>query len=631
MPSALQKIIFFFFLLTGYFAGAQVKFSASISPAQIGKNEFAQLKLTVENAGEVQQINPPSLKDFIVISGPNQESGMSMVNGNVKRYIALSYVLKPKGVGNFSIPPVSATVDGTDYKSNRVDIKVTGATTGNNLGVNSFTTPFANIDPFAEPAPRALYKDYILRKGDDPVDKINKNMFVKLEVDKTSCYVGEPVIATYKLYTRLRSESNMTKNPSFNGFSVIDLQQQDNSYRVEKMNGKEYNVYIIRKVQLYPLLSGNLELGTAEIENNVHFIKAEYLDQQANIYGDMFQGFADASVPTEGIEDHKVTLQNKPLSILAKSLPDINKPASFKGAVGNFQIETKVEKNNFSTDDAGKLVMTISGVGNLQMVNPPEINWPEGIEVFDPKATDDLYKNTVPLSGRKMFEFPFTVSKPGTYIMPALEFSFFNPRDLKYKTVNTTPLQVTVTRGTGKLKQSNEIAKADTNDPGLARFFKNRWRVVSLIAVLIICGLIFWLKKEDKKEKRVKAAAAIQKENTVDDEPVEEIMLAQQNPLLLAESILQTGDGRAFYTELNQAFKNYLSKKLSIPAEELNKKNISEQLDRKGVAHETSMQLHRLMDEIEWQLYTPFTENEKMKAAYERANEIIQLLNTYRS
>ncbi len=630
MRSALQKITFLFFLLTGYLAGAQVKFSASVNPAQIGKDEYAQLKLTVENAREVQQINPPSLKDFIIISGPNQESGMSMVNGNVKRYIALSYVLKPKGVGNFSIPSALATADGTNYRSNPVDVKVTAAASGNNQVTNPFNTPFGNIDPFAEPAPRALYRDYILRKGENPADKVNKNMFVKLEVDKTSCYVGEPVIATYKLYTRLRSESNMTKNPSFNGFSVIDLQQQDNSYRVEKMNGREYNVYIIRKVQLYPLLSGNLELGTAEIENNVHFIKAEYLDQQANIFGDMFQGFADVSVPPEGIEDHKVTLQNKPLSILAKPLPDMNKPASFKGAVGNFQVETKVEKNNFSTDDAGKLVMTISGVGNLQMVNLPEINWPEGIEVFEPKATDDLYKNTVPLSGKKIFEFPFTVSKPGTYIIPALDFSFFNPRELKYKMVNTGPIQVTVTKGTGKPKSGNEVTKTTNDDPSLAKFFKNRWRVVSLIAMLIICGLIFWLKKEDKKEKRVKAAAAVQKENIVDDKPVEEIMLAQQNPLLPAESILRTGDGRAFYTELNQALKNYLSKKLSIPAEELNKKNISEQLDKKGVAHETSMQLHRLMDEIEWQLYTPFTENEKMKIAYEKANEIIQLLNTYR-
>jgi hypothetical protein len=275
--------------------------------------------------------------------------------------------------------------------------------------------------------------------------------------------------------------------------------------------------------------------------------------------------------------------------------------------------------------------MTISGVGNLQMVNAPEINWPEGIEGFEPKATDDLYKNTVPLSGKKIFEFPFTVSKPGTYNIPALEFSFFNPRELKYKTINTNSLQVTVTRGTGKPKEINEVNKSKDTDNYLARFFKNRWRVISLIAVLIICGLIFWLKKEDKKEKQAKAAAVELKESSIDDKPAEEIMLAQQNPLMLTENLLQTGDDKAFYIELNQAFKNYLSKKLSIPIEELNKKNISDQLDKRGVTHETSMQLHRLMDEIEWQLYTPFTENEKMKAVYERANELIQLLNTYRS
>ncbi|MEP7254488.1 MAG: BatD family protein [Ferruginibacter sp.] len=632
MQPALQKIILFLFLLPGYFAGAQVKFSASITPSQIGKDEFAQLKLTVENAREVQQINPPQLKDFVIVSGPNQESGMSVVNGNVNKYIALSYIIKPKGVGSFSIPPAMAKADGVDYKSNRVDIKVTTTGSGNNNpGINSFTSPFGNIDPFAEPAPRSSYRDYILRKGENPSDKINKNMFVKLEVDKTSCYVGEPIVATYKLYTRLKSESSMTKNPSFNGFSVIDLQQQDNSSRIEKLGGREYNVYNIRKVQLYPLLAGNLELGTAEIENNVHFIKAEYVNQQSDIFNDLFQDFTDASIPPEGIEDHRVTLQNKPVTILVKPLPDVNKPANFKGAVGNFQIEARVEKNNFSTDDAGKLAMIISGVGNLQMVNAPEIAWPEGIEGFDPKATDDLYKTTVPLSGRKIFEFPFTVSKPGTYTIPALEFSFFNVRDLKYKTVNTKPLQITVTKGTGKPKKVSTDTDVKATDNYLAKFFNNRLRVVSIIAVLIIIGLIIWLKRENKNEKQSMASIAVEEEKNTDDKPVEEIMLAQQNPLALAEDSLQRGDGKIFYIELNQAFKNYLSKKLSIPPEELNKKNITEQLDRRGVTNETAVQLHQLMDEIEWQLYTPFTENEKMKTVYERANELIQLLNTYRS
>ncbi len=619
-------------LFPGYYAGAQVKFTASINPAQIGKDEYAQLRLMVENAKEVQQIAPPKLNNFIIVSGPNQESGMSMVNGNVKKYLALNYILKPKGVGNFSIPPAFARADGVDYKSNGVSIKVSAASTGNNPGTNAFVSPFGAFDPFSEPATESTYKDYILRKGEDPHEKINKNMFMKLEVDKTSCYVGEPVIATYKLYTRLRSVSNMTKNPSFNGFSVIDMQQADiTNYRIEKLGGREYNVYNIRQVQLYPLLPGNLDLGTAEIENEVQFIKAEYADRQRDIFGDVFRDFANASIPPEGMETRKVVLQNKPLIILVKPLPDVNKPANFKGAVGNFGIEATIEKNNFTTDDAGKLIVTISGSGNLQLVTAPEIKWPEGIEGYEPKTNDDLYRNTVPVSGRKMIEFPFTVTKPGKYSIPSLEFSFFSPKDAKYKTVATTPVIFNVTMGTGKPRHIDTAENKIKEEPLLNRFFSNRWRVVSLVAILVILGLIFWLKTENKRDRKLKEDIVAEKKLVAVNEPVEEIIMSQQNPLVEAEESLQRNEGKTFYVILNQALKNYLSHKFSISLEDLNKKNISEQLDKKGITNETSLQLYQLMDEIEWQLYTPFVENEKMKEIYERAYDLVQLLNTYRS
>ncbi len=404
MQTRVQKIFLLIFLLAGYCANAQVKFSASISPTEIGKDDYAQLKLMVENAKEVEQIVPPNLKNFIILSGPNQESGMTMVNGVVKKYIALNFVLKPKTTGIFTIGAALAKADAGDYRSNSVTLKVTARATGNNSGVNAFNSPFSGIDPFAEPAPRSNYNDYILRKGENPIDKINKNMLLKVDVDKRSCFVGEPVVATYKLYTRLKSESNMIKNPSFNGFSVLDMTQpNDMSYHTEKFEGREYNVYTIRKVQLYPLLPGNLELGTAEIENNVQFIKAEYVNQNPG----MFRNFEEATVPPEGIEIQKIILQSKPLSILVKPLPDANKPAAFKGAVGKFSVDAMVEKNNFSTDDAGNMAIIISGEGNLQMIKSPEIAWPAGFEAFDSKATDDLYKGTVPVSGRKIFEYPF--------------------------------------------------------------------------------------------------------------------------------------------------------------------------------------------------------------------------------
>lgn len=557
---------------------------------------------------------------------------MTMINGAVKKYIALNFVLKPKAVGNFIIRGALAKADGVDLKSNSVGIKVTSKSTGNNSGSNALNSPFAGIDPFAEPAPRSSYKDYILRKGENPMEKIKKNMFVRAEVDKTSCYVGEPVVATFKLYTRLKSESNMTKNPSFNGFSVIDLQQpNDMSSHVEKFEGREYNVYTIRKAQLYPLLPGNLELGIAEIENNVHFIKSDYVDEQNDLMNDLFRDFANTTIPAEGMEDHKVILQNKPLTITVKPLPDANKPANFKGAVGNFDMEARVEKNNFSTDDDGKMAVSISGSGNLQMINAPEIAWPQGIEGFESKATDDLYKGTVPVSGRKVFEFPFSVSKPGSYIIPAMAFSFFNNKEAKYKTITTKPISITVTKGSGKPRLSKEVNKVNSKDNYLARFFSNRLRVVSVVAVFIIIGLIVWLKRDTKKEKQSIAATALPEVKTKTDDPVEEIIEAQQNPLEAAGDCLQREDGKAFYIALNEGLKKYLSKKLAIAPEELNKKNISRQLDKKGINNETVIQLHTLMDEIEWQLYTPFTENEKMKEIYERANDIIQLLNTYHS
>ncbi|HEX2684686.1 MAG TPA: BatD family protein [Ferruginibacter sp.] len=634
MRPGLHKICFLLLLLTGYHAHAQVKFSASISPTEIGKNEYAELKLTVENAREVTQIVPPDLRDFIIISGPNQESGMTMINGAVRKYIALNFILKPKSTGVFTIPGSMAKADAGDYKSNPVKLKVVAKTTGNNAASHAINSPFGGIDPFADPVPRSSYSDIILRKGENPVDKIKKNMFVRVEIDKQSCYIGEPVVATYKLYTRLKSESNMIKNPSFNGFSVLDLQQpNDMNFRIEKLDGREYNVYDIRKVQLYPLLAGNLELGIAEIENNVQFIKAEFIDRQPDVFNDLYQDLANINIPPEGLEMQKVTLQSKPMAILVKPLPEENKPAGYKGAVGNFTIETKVEKNNFSTDDAGRFAVIISGEGNLQMINSPEVSWPAGIEGFDPKAVDDLFKGTVPVSGRKIFEYPFTVAKAGTYSLPGVSFSYFDNRDAKFKTVSSQPLTITVTQGTGKPPQINAdtIVTVKPQQNYLARFFNNRLRVVSVIAIMILLCLIFWLKKDSKKEKETAEQILQEQQRLEAEKPVEEIIQAQQNPLEMTEASLQRQDAAVFYTQLNLELKNYLSKKFTIPAEELNRKQIVEHLDAKGVSNETAVQLQELLDRIEWNLFTPFVNNDQMQELYDQAADMIQLLETYRT
>ena len=53
-------------------------------------------------------------------------------------------------------------------------------------------------------------------------------------------------------------------------------------------------------------------------------------------------------------------------------------------------------------------------------------------------------------------------------------------------------------------------------------------------------------------------------------------------------------------------------------------------MDKSGINIETCIQLQKLMDEIEWQLYTPIADNEQMQQIYVRANELVQLINTYK-
>ncbi len=631
MRSFLLKIYFLLLLFGCRVATGQLNFSASITPSQISKDEYAQLEFMVENAKNVEKLLPPSLKDFDVISGPSQMSGMTSINGNVKHYIAVTYLIKPKNSGTFTIGRALAKADGVELKSNTVLLQVLNSVSGNNKGSNSLLQPFSGFDPFEDPTPSVKYTESVLRKGENALDKIKKNIIVRVDVDKTSCYVGEPVVATYKLYTRLKSESNLTQNPSFNGFSVIDLLPPGNtSYTRETLNGKEYNVYIIRKVQLYPLQQGNLELEAAEVENNVHFIKEEYASRQLNLADDFLRSFTEAPIPAEGMEDHTVILQSKPVIINVKPLPENNKPADFKGAVGKFEITGGLEKNNFTTDDAGKLLMVISGEGNLQLVNSPEIKWPQGFEIFEPKATEDINKLNVPVSGRKLFEYPFTVATPGNYTIPPIALSYFDAHSGQYKTAFTQPLNFSVAKGTGKFDSSAYTTNTNSKDKFLNRLFNNRWLIVIAIAFLIVCGLLFWLIKENRKDKKTRenvVAAIEQKENS---DPVAEKIADLTNCLETSKEYLLQNNSHKFYETLNLSFKNYLSHLLLLQVEELNKKTIAEQLDKKGIAIETSLQVQQLLDEIEWQLYTPLAETTAMEQAYEKANGLIELLNTYK-
>lgn len=612
---------FLFAFVPGSYINAQVSFSAIATPAEAAMDEYINFRIIFENASDIQGFTAPSFYPFALAGGPTQEKGINSVNGHVSRYIALSYILKPAKTGKFTIGPARARIAGKLYKSNPVTIVISRQTA-------TAATPFAYRDP-SHPEQSQGFKDYILHKGEQVDDKVNRNMQLRLEVDKKTCYVGEPVVAAYKLYTRLKSESKLIRNPSFNGFSVIDLQQEEDGlgYTSEQLNGRQYNVYTIRRSQLYPLQPGTIELEPAELENNLQFIKEEYIRNQPYDIGGLFDDFAMA-FPPDAIVNQTVSLNSNPVSILVKPLPEQGKTADFKGAVGNFSLESSLQKDKLSTDEAGMFYVTISGSGNMQLLTAPELAWPAGIEVTDPSVSDQFDNTAVPVSGRKTFSFSFSVDNAGEYTIPPVQFSYFDPRAGQYKILVTKPHSFSVSKGTGNGSLSGKPVTS-TGIGFINQIFHHRWWIIVFVAGIIITGLIFWLMNEKRKSALHQPAELKNKNEDAYNELLSISEENRQNPFVQTEKCLSGDDCVDFYAKLNTELKSYLSHKFSIAANDVNSSTVAVMMDKKGISNGTILQLQSLMQEIEWQLYTPFESSHKMNELYQRAQAIIQLINTY--
>lgn len=638
MITHLQKFTFKFLFIFIFIAAcsynisfAQITFTSVCPQKKIGKNDYLQIQFKVDHASHVESIDPPSFKNFSVVSGPNQESGMTSINGKVDQYVSIGYLLKPNSTGSFTIGPATAKADGKAFQTDPLNIKVvnTSSSPSSSSSALNPTNPFPSFpnlsfDFPSEPTTHP-FDDYILKKGENVNDKVKKNLFIKLDVSKTNCYVGEPIVASYKLYTRLRSESTITDAPSFNGFSVSDLDlNNNNSSGVEKYNGRDYNVYTLRKVELYPLQPGNITLDPVVADNKVTFIKADYAGaQQGDMFFDMMQNFADATTPADAVVEEHVTLKSKPVVITVKPLPEENKPADFKGSVGNFSIQSSLQKNNITTDDAGNLKIVISGAGNIQLVNAPKINWPQGIDGYDAKITDGIDKLSAPMKGNKTFTYPFTVSKPGDYTIPAIAFSYFDPVAVVYKTVSTNQLVVHVTKGKGI--SSTPYLKSNGTQNLQQTGIINLVGLYLLAAVILLAIIFFWfMQRKNVKKKNIIATPVIEENNA---EKKEEEFFILQNPLEDAHEKLMHANSAAFYHTLDHSIKKYVSAKFKIPAEELSRKRINEQLDACNIGLGTSIRLNNLMDNIELNLYAPPSNINEMKDVYEKANEVIALLD----
>ena len=680
-------------LLPGLFASGQVKFTTVVSSQDVGKSDYLQVEFVVENAKQIDDLTPPEFPGFHVAQGPIQSSGMSIVNGNMSQYKALSFVLEPTRTGKFVIGGASATVDGKHMQSNAVTVNVhaggsgtanSNAQQGGNPNNQPGGNPFGN-NPFFQPnmpdpfgsEQGEVDRDYVIKPGENVKEKIKKGLFVKVQVDKNSCYVGEPIVATYKLYTRVSSESRVTKRPSLNGFSVYDMiDPSQDAVSVEKLNGRNYTVHTIRKTQLIPLQSGTIDLDPVEVENTVHFVKAAGRSGSAhggNSIRDLIDQMMDDGAYGPEV-DENVTLDTKPVAITVKPLPEENKPAGYNGAVGSFSIEASLSNKSLAADDEATLHVVVKGKGNLPVIAAPTIDWPSGIEAFDPTAKEDVNKTVAPMSGSKSFDYIFTPRTPGHYTIPSISFPYFDPASQSYKTAGTEAMDIQVTPAAKSHDRNKDRLTAQVApQTGVITFARNHGAWVAIFLILFGTAVYFWRQNQRLRKAGVSgstaATATLQRPaggkpaggKQAGGKPAEGIspvvkpVIERTNapvrpdrvqtpagpvipantyvstapaadPLKEARQYFENADSKNFHREVNRAIWKAMGRKLDLPASELNKPNSLHQLQLRGWDDTALMTLENLLNECEMNLYTPAYDRWNMQQLLRQAEWVMDRL-----
>lgn len=602
----MRRILLFFTALFVFIGGAfadEVSFEVNV-PRVVAVGEPFSVEFTLN--AKAKDFEAPSFEGFNVMAGPMDSNGSSVqiINGKTTRTIShtISYVVLCPSEGEYTIGEATVRSEGKTYRTSPVEVKAileSGANQQQAAGQQ-------------QSAAARLAEDDIL---------------IVASVDRTNVYKGEPVRVLYKLYTRVAMGHEGVKVPSFNGFWTQRLNIDSNRWVREEYNGKIYDASPIGEYLLFPQQSGALTIEPFEMQ------AVARLQVQRRRTNDPFAEFFGGMQ----VEEVRRTIASKPLTINVKPLP-AGAPESFSGAVGELEMKTTPPADNIEANTAVTYTVRISGRGNLSMIQAPQIELPTSFEQYSVKSTESIQATSSGITGYRQFEYPMIARADGDFLIPAVEFTYFNPKLAKYVTLSSSELMINVApdanassvgptaalvsgiakediKFLGRDIRFIKLGSADLKPQGKLFMFSGLYWfiVVLMLAVAVVLGV--WL-KDRLRELRNQEALKGKRANKV------ALMRFRA-----AEKYMHEQNQKGFYEEMLRGLWGYLGDKLNISAADLTKESIRERLARKGVDTEDIERYVAIISDCEYAQYAPSVSG-KMEESYLAGVEIISRLET---
>ena len=556
--------------------------------------------------------------DFTLVWGPQKgtSTSMTIVNGKTTRssQTSYTYILQARKTGTFQLAPATATVKGDQIRSKAVQITVVeggeGAAQAQGQGQGQGQGGASQGQQGARQSASADTGE----------------LFLRLNLSKRDAMVGEPITATLKIYQR----ANLTgfedaRFPKFNGFWSQEVDTpQSIEFQREQVGDKMYNAAVLRRWVLIPQKAGTLTIDPSEIVCLVN------VRTQRPRTGSIFDDFFENDYVTQ-----RQRVSTPAVNVKVSALP-AGAPTGFSGAVGEYGVSAKLSKDQLKTHEAASLVVTITGKGNVSLVEAPKLDFPPDFEVYDVKATSATDKSGT--SGSKSFEYPFIPRSPGDFVLPPVRFSYYDVKNRRYATATTDSLRLSVERsaagasqpsqdgagtltvdrkGVKNLGEDIRFIKTKTSLSENKGFFVGKPVYWILVALLLLAAAAVWLSLRKLAARRADVAGSRNRKATRE----------ALKRLKLAGDFLGKNLYTAFYEELHRALIGFVTDKLTMDMADQSKENIAAALSARGVAPETVTAFTDLLDACEYARYAPDAGHEAMNAHYQQAVSVITAID----
>ena len=576
----------------------------------VAADEQFNLTFIIEGENSPSDFSWTPTDDFQILWGPQQghSTSLSIVNGKRTKSVqsTYTYVLRPLRSGTFTIPAATAKVKGREISSQPVNIEVVAS------GSSSSSSSGAGSSSSQQPA-----------RSSSKATPSDDDLFLQVSLSRSSVVVGEPVVATVKLYQRVNIAGFESASfPTFDGFWSQELEAPTNiEFARESLDGQIYNAALLRKYILIPQKEGKLTINPAEL---VCLVNVRVSSGGSSIFDGFFDDYRTV----------RKKIVSKPLTVNVMPLP-AGAPASFGGGVGSFKISAKVSKDSLKTHEAASLLVTVSGNGNVSLLEAPKVTFPLDMEVYDTKISDKIEKGG--RSGSKFYEFPFIPRSHGDFVIEPIEYSYYDNNSGKYVTLRTKPIPIHVERGnetdsgarvvapgvgrTDVKTLGSDIRFINTKDASLSArgyFFVGSGLFWGIVIALFVLAFILWASLRTFARRRADVVGTRNRKAS---------KMALRR-LKMADTFLKQNLYTAFYEELHKALTGFVCDKLNIPMADLSKDKLSEALLSGGVPDDLVKEFISLLDACEFARYSPDAGHDAMQAHYTTALEVISSIDS---